>query len=194
MKRTLALLLALVMALSLWACGSKDNETPATETESSLTAEQKIVVDAVHAQLESEKFAQWQELARNFTGNEPKVPEVTSVVHYEIKDFDGSPMNCYLVNISADVVHWIDEESEQGVVDSQFQLLISNDGKTVVDSITTDAGNGADDTTTDEGRAIYLLWIFGNMMSGNHEGNFVNDSETVTEWTADEIAVVNGNI
>ncbi|MCI6957250.1 MAG: hypothetical protein SPI15_10015 [Candidatus Faecousia sp.] len=195
MKKTLAFLAALVMVLSLCACGSgKGSETTAAGTESKLTAEQQIVVDAVHAQLESDQFAQWQKLAKEFSGNNPKAPEVTSVVRYEIKDFDGSPMDCYLVSISADVAYWVNEAAQQGAMLDQFQLFISSDGKTVTDSITTDACNGTEDTTTDEGRAIYLLWIFGNRMSGDYEGSFLNDSETVTEWTADEIAVVNGNI
>lgn len=195
MKKTLAFLAALVMVLSLCACGSgKGSETTAAGTESKLTAEQQIVVDAVHAQLESDQFAQWQKLAKEFSGNNPKAPEVTSVVRYEIKDFDGSPMDCYLVNISADVAYWVNEAAQQGAMLDQFQLFISSDGKTVTDSITTDACNGTEVTTTDEGRAIYLLWIFGNRMSGDYEGSFLNDSETVTEWTADEIAVVNGNI
>lgn len=195
MKKTLAFLAALVMVLSLCACGSgKGSETTAAGTESKFTAEQQIVVDAVHTQLESDQFAQWQKLAKEFSGNDPKAPEVTSVVRYEIEDFDGSPMDCYLVNISADVAYWVNEAAQQGAMLDQFQLFISSDGKTVTDSITTDACNGTEDTTTDEGRAIYLLWIFGNRMSGDYEGSFLNDSETVTEWTADEIAVVNGNI
>ena len=64
----------------------------------------------------------------------------------------------------------------------------------VIDSITVDALYFNGDTSTPEGRATYLLWIFGNMMNGTNEGSFLNDSETVTEWSADEVAIINSNI
>ena len=169
-------------------------ETEPMKTVSTLTAEQQMIADAVRSQIQSEQFTQWQKLAEDFSGSDPKAPEVSAVWHYEIADFDEKKMDCYLVNISADVAYWINEEAGQGSMDSQFQLFISSDGKTVVDSITTDAGNVMHDTATDEGRITYLLWMFGVMMNSDFEGFLRNDSETVTKWTAEEIAVVNGNI
>ena len=65
--------------------------------------------------------------------------------------------------------------------------------KTVIDSITVDAPSFNGDTSTPAGRATYLLWIFGGMMDGTFAGSFLNDSETVIEWTADEVAIINSN-
>lgn len=183
MKKMIALLLAAGMAISLCACGAKK-----------LTAEQQMIVDAVHSQIQSENFAEWQKLAENFKGSTPKAPEVTSVMHYEINDFEGEKMDCYLVNISADVAWWFNEEAQQGSMAERYQLYVSSDGKTVIDSISSDAAGFDGDTSTSEGRAIYLLWTFGNMMDGSYEGNFLNDGETVTEWSADELAVINGSL
>ena len=84
MKKWLALLLAAVMVFSLCACGEKGTESTPAAQESALTAEQQMIVDAVSAQIQSETFARWQELAEQFKGNAPKAPEVTSVLHYEI--------------------------------------------------------------------------------------------------------------
>lgn len=194
MKKWLALLLAVVMVFSLSACGEKGTEsTPAAEG-SALTAEQQMIVDAVSAQIQSETFAQWQQLAEQFKGSAPKAPEVTSVLHYEIGDFEGEKMECYLVNISADIAWWDNEEAQQGSLVERYQLYVSSDGKTVMDSVTSDAGNFNGDTSTPEGRATYLLWMFGNMMDGSYQGNFLNDSETITEWSADELAVINDNL
>ena len=194
MKKWLALLLAVVMVFSLSACGEKGTEsTPAAEG-SALTAEQQMIVDAVSAQIQSETFAQWQQLAEQFKGSAPKAPEVTAVTHYEIGDFEGEKMDCYLVNISADIAWWDNEEAQQGSLVERYQLYVSSDGKTVMDSVTTDAGNFNGDTSTPEGRATYLLWMFGNMMDGSYQGNFLNDSETITEWSADELAVINDNL
>ena len=194
MKKWLALLLAVVMVFSLSACGEKGTEsTPAAEG-SALTAEQQMIVDAVSAQIQSETFAQWQQLAEQFKGSAPKAPEVTAVTHYEIGDFEGEKMDCYLVNISADIAWWDNEEAQQGSLVERYQLYVSSDGKTVMDSVTTDAGNFNGDTSSPEGRATYLLCMFGNMMGGNYQGNFLNDSDTITEWSADELAVINDNL
>ena len=194
MKKWLALLLAAVMAFSLCACGEKGTESTPGAEESALTAEQQIIVDAVSAQIQSQTFAQWQELAEQFKGSAPKAPEVTAVLHYEIGDFEGEKMDCYLVNISADVAWWVNEAAQQGTREERYQLYVSSDGKTVMDSVSTDAGNFNGDTSTPEGRATYLLWMFGNMMGGNYQGNVLNDSETITEWSADELAVINANL
>ena len=182
------------MVFSLSACGEKGTESTPAAQESALTAEQQMIVEAVSAQIQSETFAQWQELAEQFKGSAPKAPEVTSVLHYEIEDFDGEKMDCYLVNISADVAWWFDEAAQQGTLEERYQLFVSSDGKTVMDSVTTDAGNFNGDTSTPEGRATYLLWKFGNMMGGSFQGDFLNDSETITEWSAEELAVINENL
>ena len=194
MKKWLALLLAAVMVFSLCACGEKGTETTPAAEERALTAEQQMIVDAVSAQIQSETFAQWQELAEQFKGSAPKAPEVTSVLHYEIEDFDGEKMDCYLVNSSADVARCHAGATHKGTLEERYQLFVSSDGKTVMDSVTTDAGNFNGDTSTPEGRATYLLWMFGNMMGGSFQGDFRNDSETITEWSAEELAVINENL
>ncbi len=159
-----------------------------------LTAEQQIVVDAVKAQLHSETFAAWQSLAKDFKGGEPKSPEVTAVYHYSVDDFEEEAVDCYLVNVSADVGYWDNEEAGQGSLAERYQIFISADGKTVLDSISTDAGNFNGDTSTSEGRATYLLWMFGNMMDGRYEGDFLHNQETVTIWSDADLKVVNENI
>ena len=159
-----------------------------------LTAEQQIVVDAVNAQLHSETFAAWQSLAKDFMGSEPRSPEVTAVYHYSVDDFEEEAVDCYLVNISADIGYWDNEEAGQGSLVGRYQIFISADGRTVIDSISTDAGNFNGDTSTSEGRATYLLWMFGNMMDGRYEGDLLNNQETVTIWADADLKVVNGNI
>ena len=148
MKKWLALLLAAVMVFSLCACGEKGTESTPAAGESALTAEQQMIVDAVSAQIRSETFAQWQELAEQFKGSAPKAAEVTSVLHYEIEDFEGEKMDCYLVNISADIAWWDNEAAQQGTLEERYQLYVSSDGKTVMDSVSTDAGNFNGDTST----------------------------------------------
>ena len=170
-----------------------ENSVPSTGA-SELTAEQQLIVDAVTAQIHSDTFAAWQSLAKDFMGSDSRAPEVTAVYHYSIDDFDDEKIDCYLVNISADVGYWSNEEAQEGALLDRYQIFISADGKTVMDSISTDAGNFNNDISTSEDRAIYLLWMFGSMMDGSYKGDFVNDRETVTIWTDADLSVVNENI
>lgn len=197
MKKLIALLLAAVMCLSLVACGGNGGNGEADGGDSSLTAEQQLIVDAVKTEIQSEKFAEWQTLYKNVMGSDPKAPEVSAVMHYEIEDaefIEGEKIgkiDCYLIDITADVCNGVSDD--RAYTDSRYGLFVSSDGKMVIDSITVDAHNFNGDTSTPEGRATYLLWMFGGMMDGNYEGSFLNDSETVTEWSADEVAIINSN-
>ncbi len=247
MKKALALLLALVMCLSLAACGNSNDsangkyailiemleaeryddaiafiralkgtsdpsvaettaasptaeESHAEETtqptvpEVSLSEEQMLVLDTVQTVLGSEEFANRQSLYKDFTGDKPRNAEIAKIVHISCDDFDGVAVDGYLVSIAADVAWWIDEAAQRGSTDDHFNIFIDSNSKTVYDSITTDAGNAEKDTTTDEGRAMYLLWIFGNTLDGSYEGNYLNDSETAVEMTADEISLINAEL
>lgn len=191
MKKMIALLLAAVVCMSLAACGGNKTDKAADGKSNGLTAEQRLVADAVNNELQSEKFAAWQTLYKETTASDPKAPEVSAVMHYIIEDFEGEKMDCYLVDITADVGHSAPDGNTY--MDHRFGLFVSSDGKTVIDSITVDAPSFNGDTSTPEGRATFLLWIFGGMMDGSHEGSFLNDSETVTEWSADEVAIINSN-
>ena len=44
---------------------------------------------------------------------------------------------------------------------------------------------------TEQGRATYLLWMYGNIQNGLHSGNYLNNEEMVTEMTAAEIEAIN---
>ena len=197
MKKWIALLLAAVLCLSLAACGGKNDNGAANGEDNSLTAEQQLIVDAVKIEVQSEKFTEWQTLYKNNMGSDPKAPEVSALMHYEIEDaefIEGEKIekiDCYLIDITSYVCHGAPDGNTY--TDSRYGLFVSSDGKMVIDSITVDALYFNGDTSTPEGRATYLLWIFGGMMDGTYEGSFLNDSETVTEWSADEVAIINSN-
>ncbi len=221
MKKRIALLLVLAMCLSLAACGSKAEETtpettvpettvpettvpettvPETTVPETtapvpiLSAEQQLIFDVVQASLGSEEFANRQSLYKEFTGSEPRNAEIAKVVHYSNGDFDGVAVDGYLVSIAADVAWWHNEAAQEGAAAEYYNIFVDSNSKAVYDSITTDAGNAEQDIKTDEGRAIYLLWVFGNILDGSYEGNYCNDSETAVEMTADEISLINAKL
>lgn len=238
MKKALSLILALVLCLSLCACGGNNTsespyekyakyeelfmylETndynnanayiqnffgmtedtlkgeqaePSTEaitTATPLTAEQQLVADAVNATIQSEEFATWQSLYKEFMGKDPKTPEITNVLHYQIGSFYGEKVDCYLINISADIAYWINKEAEEGAVEEQFQILVDTNTKAVYNSITTDLANYNGDTSTAENRATYLLWVYNGIQLGNSNGFIISEMEITTELTEADIAVI----
>ena len=193
MKKLLALLLVSIMALSLVACGDKA-ETKPTEEGVTITEEQKLIIDTVNAKLATEDFANWQSLYKEFTGNEATAPEVTNVTHYQNSDFDGEAIDCYLVAISANVAYWTNEEAQQGIAEDKFYIFVDSNAQAVYDNITTKAFNVDHDTTTEQGRATYLLWIHNNTLDGSYDGFYANDSETVTVLTDADLEIINSNL
>ena len=198
MKKIIELLLVSIMALSLVACGGKGETTPTEGTnateETKLTEEQQLIIDTVNTKLSTEEVANWLSLCKDFTGEEAPAPKVTNVTHYQIPDFEGVEMDCYLVTVTSKFAHWVDEEAQQGSIDEKMYLFIDNNTKNVIDNITTNASNVEHDTTTEEGRATYLLWIYDNISGGHYEGAYLNDSETVTELTEADLEVINNNL
>ena len=192
MKKLLALLLVSIMALSLVACGGKGETTPTEETK--LTEEQQLIIDTVNAKLSTEDVANWQSQYKEFTGNEATAPKVTNVTHYQIPDFDGVKMDCYLVTITSNFGFWVNEEAEQGATVDNLYLFVDGNTKATIDNITTDASNVEHDTTTEEGRATYLLWIYDNINNGSYDGAYLNDSETVTVLTDADLEIINNNL
>lgn len=207
MKTILAFLLALALCLSLCACGGSAPATPTAEptveptveptpeavpTETPLSEAQKLVIDTVNAKISSEEFAAWEQLYMDFTGTKLALdPQVVNVTRYQIKDFEGVEMDCYLIALAANIAHWVNEEAEQGAIDGQLFIFVDANTATSFDSITTDALGVQHDTTTELGRATYLLWIYAGIQDGSYSGNYLNDSETVSELTAEEIDAIN---
>lgn len=166
-------------------------ETIASLQNYSATAgQQQMIADAVTAEVHSEKFAAWQASYRKNTRQDPRPPEVIDVLHYWVPDFEGEEMECYLMVISADVCYGGNQEG------SHYELFVSVDGTQVYDSITADTLHYRGDVSTYERRAAYLLWILGCMIDGNYHssGYFLNDTERVIQWSADEVAVINSSI
>ena len=182
MKKILCILMAIAMFVSLTACGSKT------------AAEQKLIIDAVKAEIQSEDFAGWQELYKDFTGEEPAVPQVTDVTRYQIPDFDGVKMDCYLVTVSGSFAHWYNEAEQQGAINETMFIFVDAASKKSYDSISTDAASVSHDTTTELGRATYLMWIHGEIATGSYSGSYLNDSETVTTLSADDLKFINDNL
>lgn len=149
----------------------EDFETPTAEL-------RQMIADAVAAEVHSEKFASWG-----------KTPEVTTVLHYCSPNFERKRMDCYLISLSANLYY----TDTKGVIQrrSHYELFVSGDGEQVYDSVTADAINWDNDFSTEERKAAYLLWILGSVIEGQYSGNFLNMTETVSQWSPDDLAFIN---
>ncbi|MBO5665960.1 MAG: hypothetical protein J6S45_00775, partial [Firmicutes bacterium] len=160
MKKILVLLLMLSLCFSFAACGGSE-ETPQPPADESTAVEPKsekqIVMDAVNPLIQSQTFADWQTMYNGFTGEEPTTPKVTGVVRYQIPDFEGVKMDCYLIDITADVGYWNDPVLMKGTALENFVMFVDANTETVYDSISTNAFNINHNVAEEEGRATYLM-------------------------------------
>lgn len=173
---------------------SQEDPTEGQDSFGSLTAAQQRIAEAVSAQIHSEEFAAWQASYGENSWRDPQPPEVTTVLHYCTADFEGEEMEGYLVDISADVCYTNPRGEVQRA--SHYELFVTSDGTQVYDSITADTRNYRFSVSTFEGRAAYLLWILECMIDGYYhsDGYFVNDTELVSKWSAEELAILNSYI
>ena len=196
MKKILVMLLAFILCFSFVACGGNtESQAPADEPNVDEPKDPKqLVMEAVAQVIESQDFADWQTMYTGFTGNEAKAPKVTAVSRYQIPDFEGVEMDCYLINVTADIGYWIDPVAVRGVALEDFLLFVDASGETVYDSISTKALEADHDTSTEEGRATYLMWLYDSTLRWDFDGYYLNDSEVLTEWTAEDLEAVNAGL
>ena len=164
MKKLLALLLAAILALTLCACKQTAPAAPAAIVDAG-----EVIANAVSTFLASDTFINTGAVAQ----------QVTRAAHYHVKDLARAPMDGFLVYLKTD--------------QDAVQLYLDSATLTAYDSITTNAADGIDLSiiTTDEDRATYLLWMYGNLANGSYDGALLNDSETRTDFTADELVALN---
>ncbi len=157
--------------------------------------QQQIILEAVQTKLQSEEFAAWQQLAQECQGNRPRSPEIAQaiyvkIVYYTASNFQGAESEGYLVTVGADV-GWMDDRYGESVA-NHFTLFIDSSSLAVYDNISTDAGNkGAyADTKTEEGNALYMLWVYANTLGG-HDSGFWDQAEAFIEMSQAELDSIN---
>ena len=183
---------AMIMGSNPAGVTTQNEGEEAGELESmDMLKEAPVISNIVNKVLETETFASWQQLYTEFTGEEAKAPEVTHVMRYTLEDFDGAKVDCYLVDVSADVAFWVNQEAQQGAVDDSFQILMDTKTMKYYDNITMNAGNEQPDTATEEGRVKYLLGVYGSLRDDSFSGNLVNDMETITETPGEGLEEIN---
>ena len=167
MKKLLALLLAAILALTLCAC--KQTATTAPAAPAATVDAVEAIAHAVENFRDSDTFQNMGATAR----------QVNRVTRYQVKDFNQAPMDGFLINLATD--------------NGYVQLYLDSGTLTAYDSVTTNAADGIDISTitTDEQRATYLLWMYDSLVNGNYDGALLNDRETRTDFTADQLAALN---
>ncbi len=163
---------------------------PASYSRESITYPPSVS-EAVKASVATEEFAAMQELFREFSGSVPDSPEVTRALRYQLEDFEGENMDCYLIEISADMAHWVNEAAAEGIVEYSFHVFVDAETGVAYDSIALDSLNYSGALSTDEDKAAYLLWIFANSPADAQHISFMNNTESISWLSEAEIYFLN---
>ena len=165
--------------------------TVPAETEEQIPAlseEHQLIVDVVKAVLDSDIIAQcWKDYA-DMMGGTARDPEITDVIRYQIGDFEGEKMDCWLINIATDI-----GMADRNMVTNNFQVFVDITTGAYFDSLTVDAigyaGGSLDDL---QGKATYLLWGYGNAMNTpGGASSLLNSSEIITDMSHEDIDAIN---
>ena len=221
MRKIVPLLIAAALAFSLTGCGASDEMTALREEVASLrervavletrvsalqqapsapsgevsaeqapalSEEHQRIADAVTAVLGSDLMAQCRKDYADMMGSTPREDDIADIIRYQIGDFEGEKMDCYLVNVHADI-----GMADKNMLLNSFQIFVDAATGEYYDSLTVDAiGYMGGSLSSLKDKATYLLWGYGNMMSGNSgAGSLLNSSEIITELSADDVDAIN---
>lgn len=100
MKKLFVLLTAILMCLSLIACGSKPVQSQIENLEEKSNTE--LAVEAVNTLLSSDAYKEKNGAFEEATASESRAPEVTYVMEYQNEDFDGFDLHLLLIDLRVD--------------------------------------------------------------------------------------------
>ncbi len=152
------------------------------------------VAEAVKLAAASEEFIARQELFKEFTGSTPDKAEVKRALHYQLEDFEGEKMDCYLVEISTDTAYWSNEAANEGAIEYSYYVFVNTESGVSYNSIALDSNNYNGALSTDEDKASYLLWSFSNSPADSEYINLMNDEEIISWLSEAEIFFLNESL
>lgn len=165
-----------------------ENETETEEQVAALSAEHQLIADALTAVYSSDLVKQCQSDYKSMAGGIARDPEITDVIRYQIGDFEGEKMDCWLIYIAADI-----GMADRNMVTNNFQVFVDITTGAYFDSLTVDAMGYAGGSLDDlQGKATYLLWGYGNAMNTPGGANsLLNSSEIITDMSHEDIDAIN---
>ena len=185
MKRMIALTLALVMCLSLAACGKKPVQSEIENFEAKSNVE--LTAEAVNTLLASKEYQEKNGAFEEATGSESRKPEVSYVMEYKNDSFEGFSLHLLLINLSVDF-------AVKGGFNDRTTLVVDLTNGKWCDEIRSDfeKWQNSFDGSCKSVEDCYFIFLQPTFVeAGQSGGVFWSESETYTVLTAEELAQVN---
>ncbi len=182
MKKLIALLLAVVLCLSLVACGSKPSDMVVDGKEISVT---DFLIEHLNEYIQSEDYLAREALFEDLSGNEAQPFTVTRVIEVSADDLGGNHMSVHFLAVKADC-NWAGTENE---IYGDTLLIADYNTGVMYDIFDVDA-SWADKNDSMEQQIYYML--NGILWGGGYEGGtIIVDREERVELGEKEIAEIN---
>jgi len=176
MKKFFALMLVLVMALSLSACGSE----PKVETVDPTDTEKQVVIDALKKFFDSDTYKNAVSLYETASGNTAETPELLNVFTLKHDDVYGYAVDLVLANVKT----WCAvEENGETMIFDKVQFIVDNKTGNVYESMTRQEWlNNFTGNVTCEEDAIVMFLNSGVLMEGGDDWLW-SENETSTRYS-----------
>ena len=187
MKKLIALLLAVIMCLSLAACGGKKDESAVEDIK--INGESVSITDFLIEHLKeytsTKEFADWEKRFADTFGAPDKPFTVTRAIELKADGLGESNMSIHYLLVKADWRYAIDADNS----DDNILIIVNYDTGEVLDQYMGDESWLEDTESVDYWN--YTMLHGALQGSGYDGGMLVTDSETRTELSESEIAKIN---
>jgi len=185
MKKFMALLLAVMMTLSLVACGNKTGDVDNIVVDGQETAAVDFLVEHLKAYTASEGYLERQQIFETAFETEAKPLTVTRVIEVAADNLGENQLSVHFLAVKADC-DWGKNDSE---FFSNILLVVDYETGEVYDEFVADP-SWADKNGTKEQEIFYMLNgpLCGD---GYKSGTIIVDSETRIELPKEDVAAIN---
>ncbi len=184
MKRTICFILALVMCMSLVACGNKD-EVQSIVVDGQETSVKVFLIENLGNYIKSDSFLKSQQNFQDIMGSEPAPLKVTRVIELELDGKETNSIDIHYLAVKADC-QWA---KENGDLFNDTLLIVDYETGIVYDQSMVDESWFKDDGSKESWTYIMLN---GPLCGEGYDGGtIIADAETRRELSTKEIAEIN---
>ena len=196
MKKTLSLILACVMIISLCACGKKEPTPAPIVVDGKEVAVTDFLIEHLSAYIQSEGYLERENRYMEMTGNKAFPFTVTKVIEVNAWDLGMDMISVHFLAVKADCMFSVDEN---GIYDS-ILLVVDYETGEVYDEFTIDPSYQTMDHTKEHelwvmlhGPLVGIGYDGGPILGGAYDsnGNLVRETETRVELSTKDIAKIN---
>ena len=196
MKKTISLLLALVLCLSLVACGKKDPTPAPIVVDGKEVTVADFLIEHLSEYIQSEGYLEREKRYEEMTGNNAPPLTVTKVIEVNAWDLGMNELSVHFLAVKAECMFLVDES---GIYDS-ILLVVDYETGEVYDEFTVDPSYQTMENTKE-----HEIWVMlhgplvgagydgGPILGGAYDGNgnLVRETETRVELPEKDIGKIN---